>query len=296
MTTVADSAKTDHTTPSPHNQCTWMTDWSTWCMTGSTGYSQKPDLLLISSTIASHDKVKWLSPKVIRENSRKSFQLVSCIGKTMDTKAYLVMVDQPWRHFVLGLSLANDELQIHFYDHFSGSISPPFNIHAKPDSFLYILSGLMFGIHSCIGFDMTIEIVPPLTNSHRAHLIALLSIALETPGSIMLPPAKSGPSITSQLLCVDSPWYLSPFKLQPPSGDQAPLSMLRPAISMPKSLSSSPETMACIGTIWVGQLIYDIVDILFSSMGFLGWGTVCYYTLWWGTLCHQGLLSPEWPK
>ncbi|KIM61613.1 hypothetical protein SCLCIDRAFT_83128, partial [Scleroderma citrinum Foug A] len=84
----------------------------------------------------------------------------SHIGRTMDTKVYLVMVDQPWRHFVLGLSLANEELWVHFYDHSGGLISLPFNIHAELDSFLYIISRLVFGICSCIGFDMTIKISP----------------------------------------------------------------------------------------------------------------------------------------
>ena len=56
----------------------------------------------------------------------------------MDTKAYLIMVDQPWRCYVLGLSLANEEVCVHFYDHSGGAISPLFNIHAEPDIFLML--------------------------------------------------------------------------------------------------------------------------------------------------------------
>ena len=80
-------------------------------MTGSTGYKRKPDLVLVSSAITLRDEVTWLSPKVVGEYSREPFQPASRIGKTMDTKAYLVMVEQPWRRFVLELSLANDEHQ-----------------------------------------------------------------------------------------------------------------------------------------------------------------------------------------
>ena len=41
-------------------------------------------------------------------------------------------------------------------------------------------------------------------------------------------------------------------------------------------LSLSPEPTPSIGAIQVGQVIYDIMKVLFSSTGFLGWGTVCY--------------------
>ena len=41
----------------------------------------------------------------------------------MDTKAYLVLVDQPWRRFVLGFSIANSELRVHLDDHSGVAIS-----------------------------------------------------------------------------------------------------------------------------------------------------------------------------
>ena len=184
-TTVANSTKTDHTTLSPHKWRIWMADWSSQCMAGSTGYNWKPDLVLVSNMITSCNEITWLSLKVIGEYSKESFQLVSHIRRTINTKAYLVMVDQPWRQFVLGLSLANEELWVHFYDHSSGLISLPFNIHAEPDSFLYVISGLVFGICSCISFDMTIEISPPPINSCR-WVIA------------KSPPTESGPSTTAR--------------------------------------------------------------------------------------------------
>ena len=96
-TTVANSTKTDRTTLSPHQRHIWMADWSSQCMAGSTGYNQKPDLVLVSNMIMLRDEITWLSPKVIGEYSKESFQPASHIGRTMDMKAYLVMVDQPWR-------------------------------------------------------------------------------------------------------------------------------------------------------------------------------------------------------
>ena len=71
-TAVANTVKTNHTTNiSSHWQCVWMSDWSSQCMSGSTGYNWKPDLVLVSYTIASRDEVTWLSPKVVGEYSRE---------------------------------------------------------------------------------------------------------------------------------------------------------------------------------------------------------------------------------
>ena len=90
-----------------------------------------------------------------------------------------------------------------------------------------------------------------------------------------MPPPESQPP------CADSPPSLPLCKLQQHSGDQAPLPMLGSVAPVPESLLSlSPEPTPSIGTIQVGQIIYDIVEVLFSSTGFLGQGTVCYL------VCH----------
>jgi len=147
----------------------------------------------------------------------------------MDTKAYLVMVDQPWRCFVLGLSLANEELRVHFYDHSGGSISLPFNIHAEPDSFLYIVSGLVFGIHSCIGFDMTIKISPLPINSRRQV-------------TAKSPPAESGPSATGH-----PPRVLTSPQPHPPPllNSQLPLSTDAPPLNHSRHVWTAPHLRHC---------------------------------------------------
>ena len=53
--------------------------------------------------------------------------------------------------------------------------------------------------------------------------------------------------------------------------------MLGSVAPVPESLLLlSPEPTPSIETIQVGQIIYDIVEVLFSSTGFLGQGMVCY--------------------
>ncbi|KAF8440988.1 hypothetical protein L210DRAFT_989535 [Boletus edulis BED1] len=102
----------------------WLANWSKTSLPGSTGYSRKPNLVLVDNDAMSHDEITWLSPKVIAEYTKETFQPASRIGKTMDTKAYLVLVDQPWRCFILRLSIANCDLRVHFYDPRAGQ-SPP---------------------------------------------------------------------------------------------------------------------------------------------------------------------------
>jgi len=94
-------------------------------MPSSTGVNRMLDLVLVDNAINCLDKVSWQSPKVIAEYLKDSYCPRSCLGKTMDTKAWLVLVDQPWWHFVLGLSLVNLELQVHFYN-YSGGVTTPF--------------------------------------------------------------------------------------------------------------------------------------------------------------------------
>ena len=123
----------------------WLANWSKLPMPGSTGYSHKPDLILIDNSPLSQDKITWLSPKVIAEYMKEKFQPASRVGKTIDTKAYLVLVDQPWRRFILGLTIANSKLHVHFYDHSGGAISPPFNIHDDAQHFVFIIAAIAFG-------------------------------------------------------------------------------------------------------------------------------------------------------
>ena len=124
--------------------------------------------VLVDNAAIMVDEVTWLSPKVVGEFMKELFQPTGHLGKAMDMKAYLMFVQHPWRRFVLGLSIANKDLCLHFYDHTGGAIFPPFNIHEHPNCLIYILSALAFGYHSCLGFDLSIRIPPP----HLPHIMA----------------------------------------------------------------------------------------------------------------------------
>ena len=151
------AAKSELSKTSTH-RC-WMADWSDRIMPSAYHYERKPDLVLLENELLPRDEISWKSPKVLAELTRESFTPTARIARTLDTKAYLVMIEQPWRRFVLALSFSKLELRLHYYDRSRGSISPPFHLQRDPQEFLFILACVVFGPRSCIGFDDTIDII-----------------------------------------------------------------------------------------------------------------------------------------
>ena len=137
----------------------WMADWSDRIMPSTYRYDCKPDLVLLENELLPHDEISWKSPKVLAKLTRESFTPTARIARTLDTKAYLVMIEQPWRRFILALSFSKLKLRLHFYDHSGGSISPLFHLQRDPQEFLFILTCVVFGPHPCTGFDDTIDII-----------------------------------------------------------------------------------------------------------------------------------------
>ena len=139
-----------------------MSHWSSKPIPGSSGgYQQKLDLVLVDEATTTFNEITWQSPKVISEYTKESFQPAKRLGKMMDSKVYLVFLEQPWWWFVLGLLICSAEkLCIHFYNHCGSTISLPFSIHKDPIYFVNILSVISFGCHSGIGFDTTMQIQP----------------------------------------------------------------------------------------------------------------------------------------
>ncbi|KAF8436279.1 hypothetical protein L210DRAFT_3648035 [Boletus edulis BED1] len=246
----------------------WLANWSKTSLPGSTGYSRKPDLVLVDNDAMSHDEITWLSPKVIAEYTKETFQPASRIGKTMDTKAYLVLVDQPWRRFILGLSIANCDLRVHFYDHSGGAISPAFNIHADAQHFFFIIAALAFGCRASIGFDLTVEIHPPPLKRRRRSAREIASSAKETDDD----PDPTEEQSILPLTKTPDPIHHDP--LSPPRAE--PLPPPPTPNTFPPPSSPNPDLPPVIGKIRVGDIYYEIIDILFSSTGFIGRGTICY--------------------
>ena len=113
---------------------------------------------------------------------------------------YLILVDQPWRHFILGLSIANRKLWGHFYDHLDGAISPVFNINANPQHFIFIIDSLTFGCQASIRFNPTVNIHPPPLNRWRC---SACEVALNTKQTDDDPGPTQGASISFSMIRFD---------------------------------------------------------------------------------------------
>ncbi|KIK31625.1 hypothetical protein CY34DRAFT_103026, partial [Suillus luteus UH-Slu-Lm8-n1] len=116
---------------------------------------RKPDLALLDDVEA-----RWDTIKVVCELTSQKYHPTTTIAKTIDSKAYLLLRRQPWRRFVLLLSVCNGyrDLRMHLYDHSGGIVTPCINIDRDPDRFLHTFSCIVFGSLECIGYDPTISI------------------------------------------------------------------------------------------------------------------------------------------
>ena len=72
-----------------------MADWSDHIMPSTCCYDHKPNLILLENELILCDKISWKSPKVLAELMRESFTPTARIARTLDTKAYLIMIKQP---------------------------------------------------------------------------------------------------------------------------------------------------------------------------------------------------------
>jgi hypothetical protein len=109
-------------------------------------------------------ELRWNTILVVAELTMTSYTPSILAGKTLDTKAWLIFREQPWRHFILSLSFSNNyhELHVHVHDHSGSIVTPEINIHENPDTFKYIMACIVFGQRDCIGFNLTIMINPKM--------------------------------------------------------------------------------------------------------------------------------------
>lgn len=255
----------------------WLGSYSTHRMPGNVdgagAFHRKPDLILVEKSDALTDSISWMSPKVIAECTSQAWKPSLALVKTLHTKAYLVLLNQPWRRFVLALSIVKQDIRVHFYDHSGCSVSPAFNIHSNPRAFVTILAAVMFGSRLCIGFDPTITVKPvrPLWVSRRKVIYDLDRATVPEPI-----PEELDDS-TSQLESLPTPQLRS----DPHFVDFIAPQPYPPEDPTPRLVDSTPhisasDTPGPIGEIWVRDVMYKILEVLFSSGGFLGRGTIIY--------------------
>ncbi|KAG0693675.1 hypothetical protein DFH29DRAFT_881277 [Suillus ampliporus] len=239
---------------------TWSSANAT-CAVKDEEVHRKPDLALLDDMTA-----RWDTIKAVCKLTSQLYLPQSTVGKTIDSKAYLLLRRQPWRRFVLLLSLTNKyhDLNLNFY--------------------LYVLSCLVFGNPECIGYDPLILIftktlrpaqlecsptflrattnkLPAADQTHRSLAESLVDGAIQVEST-------APPQIRSTTPTMPS----TPASA---STSKAALASDPPEIEIPTDpLRTTPSQP--IGKILVNDHAYDILELIFSSQGLVGCGTVCY--------------------
>jgi hypothetical protein len=231
--------------------------------------ARKPDLTLLDDLEA-----RWDTIKAVCELTASPYQPSQTIVKTLDSKAYLLLKHQPWRRFALFISLCNGyrDLRVHLYDHSGGVVSPCTNIDKEPEKYLHIFSCIVFGNLKCIGFDSTISML-----KHTLHRTLELSGSHPTKNL----PSKKQDLIKSAPMEVVESSQLEEIELPPPhtltedtaAGD--PL-IFPPVLQVPEDPLNPEPVPEPIGKIRVNKNTYDILEIIFSTQGLVGRGSVCY--------------------
>jgi len=188
---------------------------------------------------------------------------------------------------MLALSIAGEQLRVHFYDCSGCSISPPFDVHRNPTALVAILMTVMFGPRLCIGFDPTIIVKPICPIRVSPGKVIYESTYADIPDSIS-EEWKDGHDFISH----SEPSLPTP-KLQPvtlPDHVKVTTALSVPAFILPAKVNANsplidpvPEKasipngfLGLIREIRVRNVVYEILEVLFSSGGFLGRGTAIY--------------------
>ena len=238
---------------------------------GAGVFHHKPDLILVKKSDALTDSISWMSPKVITECTNQAWKPFINLVKTLHTKAYLVLLDQPWRQFILAMSIVKQDIRVHFYDRSGCSVSPAFNIHRNPHAFDTILAAIMFDSQICIGFDPTVTVRPvrPLRVSPQKVIYKSDHATLPEP----IPKELDDTIFHLESFPIPESWsdsHFVDFITPEPFPYADPTSQLVDLIP-PISASDTPGP---IGEIQVRGVVYKILKVLFSSGGFLGQGTI----------------------
>ncbi|KAG2740006.1 hypothetical protein P692DRAFT_20655657, partial [Suillus brevipes Sb2] len=86
------------------------------------------------------------------------------------TKGYLLMREQPWRRFVLIISITNNKLYLHYFNHSDFIISCPLSIVLDPVHLLEVLNVFMLAHTNTLGFDPTMHMCDPTCKGTHTNL------------------------------------------------------------------------------------------------------------------------------
>ncbi|KAJ6612801.1 hypothetical protein B0H10DRAFT_1881741 [Mycena sp. CBHHK59/15] len=113
-----------------------------------------PDLLL---GIAGK-RCRWVDIMIHGELKSSASGKTQSIVQLMNG-AYLLFSSQDNRRFLISLSIIGYDIRVVIFDRAGMAVAKPFNIHQDPESFIRVLTGLMFANDPAVlGYDTTIKV------------------------------------------------------------------------------------------------------------------------------------------
>ncbi|KAG1848103.1 hypothetical protein F4604DRAFT_1687831 [Suillus subluteus] len=191
---------------------------------------QTPHAQFMVKKSCRNQTIPYLTIWRLGRDTIKAVCKLTTLSKTLDSKAYLLLKHQPWRHFTLFISLCNGycDLCVHLYDH-SGGVAP-----ALP--------------RTCLPRDRNLI--------EKAQIEEVIESSQLKENELSLPPA-----ITEDMVPT------------PTAGDPP---MCPPVIEVPKDPLNPEPVLELISKICVDKNTYNILEIIFSTQGLVGCGSVCY--------------------
>jgi hypothetical protein len=131
--------------------------------------AQKPDVILVDHSLRSLP-LRWCNIITCFELTDSILTSTSNLYWGSATKGYLLMREQPWRRFVLIVSIANNELRLHYFDRSGLIISRPVSIVLDPVRLLEVLNALTLAHTNTLGFDPTMHMCDPTCKGTHTDL------------------------------------------------------------------------------------------------------------------------------
>ncbi|KAG1901097.1 uncharacterized protein F5891DRAFT_1187796 [Suillus fuscotomentosus] len=139
----------------------WSSEFATNPIPDATD-SWKPDLVLLDYRLRkfSFSQKSWKDVLTGVEITQSDLSVNRKIPLFLGvaTKGYLMMREQPWRHFILLFSISKFKLCAHYMDRSGMVISKPLSIITSPVRFVNVLNTITLANHSSLSFDPTIHI------------------------------------------------------------------------------------------------------------------------------------------
>ncbi|KAG1853681.1 hypothetical protein F4604DRAFT_1933107 [Suillus subluteus] len=167
-----ESSQSDSLNPLPFNVIPepwyWSSEFTTTPIPDTTN-SCKPDFVLMDFRLKKNQSGEKTWADVLTNIEITKSELVQ--GKDIPiflgvaTKGYLIMREQPWRHFVILFSIANLQFRTHYMVRSGMIISQPLPIGANAVRFVDVLNTITLSDLASLGFDPTIHICTNLCSA-----------------------------------------------------------------------------------------------------------------------------------